>query len=67
MWKRHKKLNPTDPETANALAQSQQARAEVQALKIPVNARHHRLLKLGVVLDGIREENHFSHKIFGDL
>lgn len=66
MWKRHKKQAPTDPATAQALAESQQARAEVQALKVTVHARHYRLQRLGVVLDGIREENHFSHKIFGD-
>lgn len=35
-------------------------------MKPHVHARHGRLLKLGVVLDEIREENHFSYKIFGD-
>ncbi len=31
-----------------------------------IHARHGRLLRLGHVLDEIREENHFNCKIFGD-
>lgn len=66
MWRIRKQAARPDPETAKALEESRKAMAEVQAMRPAVHARHHRLIQLGIVLEGIREENHFSHKIFGE-
>ena len=66
MWRKRRQAAKSDPATAAALAESKKAMAEVQAMRPSVRARQSRLIALGHMLDDIREENHFSVKIFGE-
>lgn len=66
MWGKQRRKGKRDPVVEVARAESREAMAEVHALRPAVHARHHRLLELGQLLESIREENHFSTKIFGE-